>query len=219
MITTDKKAEMDFSSLSDQVFRHIRSMILNGELKGGERIPEEKIATSFGVSRTPIREALRKLEKHGLVEIIPRRHARVIKLEPIDKMYIGQLRIQLDSLSIRLLAQQATQQDYAELSGIAQQCEDYASQDDWLGCFEKDSELHCEFARRSGNPYLYDFVRTLDMKVQLLRTEEEELSIKRGISGIKHHMPIIEAVCANDAEQAVQLAIAHLKHFYFNEPL
>jgi DNA-binding GntR family transcriptional regulator len=211
------KAEMDFSSLSDQVFRHIKKMILNGELKGGERIPEEKIATAFGVSRTPIREALRKLEKNGLVQIIPRRHAEVVKVGQEDKIHIGQLRIQLESLSIRLLSEKATESDLHELTAIAHSCEELAGNDEWLNCFEKDSELHCEFAKRSGNPYLYDFVRTLDMKVQLLRTEEEEFAIKRGISGVKHHMNIIEAACAHETETAVQYAVKHLRHFYFGE--
>lgn len=209
-----KKNEIDFSSLSDQVYRHIKGMILTGELKGGEKIPEEKIATSFGVSRTPIREALRKLEKHGLIEIIPRRHAQVIKLEPIDKRHVGQVRLQLDTLSVRLLAERAAEEDFHELKEIAEQCSEFAHSADFAACFEKDSELHCELARRSGNPYLYEMVRNLDIKVQLLRNIED-ISEKKTLEGISLHLPIIQAVFDHDAEEAERLITKHLTDYYF----
>ena len=74
------KIDLQRRSLSEQVFQHIRRMILSEELHGGQRIPEERIAQTFGVSRTPIREAMRKLEKVGLVKIVPRSHAEVMKI-------------------------------------------------------------------------------------------------------------------------------------------
>ena len=215
MMTSDNSALIDYSSLSDQVFRHIKKMILGGELVGGERIPEGKIADAFGVSRTPIREALRKLEKHGLVDIVPRRHAQVVKLDLEDKLHIGQIRIQMDTLSIRLLSPKATEKDYKDLTEIAGQGLMYGKKKDFMSCFEKDSELHCEFARRSGNPYLYEMVRNLDMKVQLLRTEEKNIEPDKILKGMKGHQPIIEAVCAHDTEKAVLLITAHLKEYYF----
>jgi len=211
---TLRKNEIDFSSLSDQVYRHIKGMILTGELKGGEKIPEEKIATSFGVSRTPIREALRKLEKHGLIEIIPRRHAQVIKLEPVDKMHVGQVRLQLDTLSVRLLAQRATDKDFRELKTIADRCSELAHAADFASCFEKDSEFHCELARRSGNPYLHEMVRNLDIKVQLLRNIED-ISEEKTLEGISLHLPIIQAVFDHDAEEAERLITKHLTDYYF----
>ena len=67
--TSNSSISLERKSLADQLFTHIRRMILSQELKCGESIPEEKIARLFGVSRTPIRETLRKLEKYGLVKI------------------------------------------------------------------------------------------------------------------------------------------------------
>jgi DNA-binding GntR family transcriptional regulator len=66
-------------SLSGQVYCYIKRLILSGEIRGGERIPEEKVAQQFGVSRTPIREALSRLEEYGLIQIKPRSYDRNLK--------------------------------------------------------------------------------------------------------------------------------------------
>jgi DNA-binding GntR family transcriptional regulator len=102
---------LDRKSLSDQVHELIKRMILSEELRGGERIPEEKIAHIFGVSRTPIREALRKLEKGGLVRIVPHSHAEVIALEPEAAGHIFELRLSLETLAVRRLAARACDGD------------------------------------------------------------------------------------------------------------
>jgi len=210
-----KKNEINFSSISEQVYRHIKRMILTAELKGGEKIPEEKIANSFGVSRTPIREALRRLEKHGLIKILPRQYAQIVKLESSDKIHIGQVRLQLDILSLRLLVKRITDEDYQALKSIAEKCNEYAIAADFAGCFEKDSEFHCELARRTENPYLYDIVRTLDLKVQLIRNIED-ISFESTLQNISLHVPIVEAVYARKIEEAEQLITKHLSNYYFN---
>ncbi|MCF7927911.1 MAG: GntR family transcriptional regulator [Spirochaetales bacterium] len=212
----DIDTKIEFASLSEQVYNHIKRMILTAELKGGEKVPEEKIASIFGVSRTPIREALRKLEKQGLIQIIPRRYAQVTQIEPVDKIHVGQVRYQLDSLSVQLLALKATEEDYRALKSIADQCNQAAESADFATSFEKDSQLHCEFARRSGNPYLYDLVKNMDVKVQLLRNIED-ISVDNIRRGIALHIPIIEAIYAHDPEKAEKLVKQHLADYYFPE--
>ena len=145
-------------------------MILAEELKGGQKIPEEKIAKIFGVSRTPIREALRKLEKSGLIKIVPQSHAEVVKLDSNDAEKIYEVRMFLEILATNLLAKKSTEKDYKELLKIAESCEKYADKKDIANTFLKDSNLHLEIAKRSGNQYAYEILRNLDVKIQLLRT-------------------------------------------------
>ena len=92
----------DMLSISDQVYTHIKKLILAGTLRGGERIPEKKVADLFKVSRTPVREAIRKLAEYGLVVIKPRSYAFVATLSPDEARDISWVRLYLERLSVRL---------------------------------------------------------------------------------------------------------------------
>lgn len=210
----DLESDLDVSNLSDRVYHHIKRLIMTGKLKGGQRIPEQAIAEKFGVSRTPIREALRRLEEHGLVVIEPRRSTRVANVTLEDKKYIGEVRLQLGILSVRLLAQRVMPVDCAALRDIAARCSECAENGDFASCFEADSLLHCEIAERSGNQYLSDLTRILDYKVQLLRNIEE-VSQEQLKEKIALHVPIIEAICRRDAPTAEKLMSKHLTDYYF----
>ena len=203
------KIDLQRKSLSEQVFQHIRRMILSEELHGGQRIPEERIAQAFGVSRTPIREAMRKLEKSGLVKIVPRSHAEVIKLDPEDSQHIGEIRIELERLAVRLLAERATHEDYEVLSEIAAACQRCADKGDIGGAFEGDSELHLEIARRSGNPYVVDILEDLGVKIQLLRTTTC-VSIDSIRQDIGWHDELLVAVRDHEVERAGKLMEEHI---------
>ena len=156
-------------SLSEQVYHYIKRLILSGEISGGEKIPEEKVAQQFGVSRTPIREALKRLEEYGLIRIKPRSYATVVALEPQEAEQIACIRAQLEILSVGLLSECATDTDFRELEVLADECNRLIRAGDVGGLFEKDSLLHLEISRRTGNRHLFEIVEKLDAKVQLLR--------------------------------------------------
>ena len=196
--------ELEHKSLSEQVYQHIKRMILSEELAGGQRIPEEKIAQAFGVSRTPIREALRKLEKSGLVRIVPRSHAEVIRLDLDDARHIGEVRTALECVSVRLLAEKATPEDLQALQNIAIGCQEHADRGDIGSVFESDNDLHLEMARRSGNSYVHDLLHNLAIKIQLLRTTTC-VTLENIREDIRWHQPILAAVAAHDASGAVAL--------------
>lgn len=204
---------LERQSLADTVATHIKNLILTREIKGGERILEDVVAKSFGISRTPIREALRKLEKYGLVKIYPHRYAEVIKLEPGDKQHIMEVRIPLDTLAIQLLAPRATEEDFEKLMGFAEACKEAADKGDVAACFENDSLFHMEISRLTGNPYLYEIAGNLDVKVQLLRTLTY-VAIEEIQEGLQHHIPIAQAIRKKETERAVSLMRIHLENFY-----
>ncbi len=205
---------IDKKNLSEQVYDRIKRMILNSEIKGGERISEEEIAKSFGLSRTPIREALRRLERYGLITIKPRQYAEVVKLSLEDKEHIGKIRILLDTLAVDECIGNATDEDCDHLEEIARECISLASRGMHSELFEKDSQFHMELARISGNPYLFEIMQNLDVKVQLLRATvySSEEDIKKGPS---HHLPLTEAIRKRKKREAKALIKEHLEAFYY----
>ncbi len=212
MATTTKTYEIHRQSLSDQVYHYIKSLILSGEIRGGERIPEEKVAQRFGVSRTPIREALSRLEEYGLIQIKPRSYAEVVALEPREAVQLAVIRSQLETLSAGLLADCGTEEDFSELALLAKECNNLIAEGDIAATFEKDSLLHLEIARRTGNRHLYEICEKLDAKIQMLRLVLS-IPLEKLIGYVKHHDGIIDAMRRRDKEQAIAL----MKHHVMNQ--
>ena len=204
---------LDLSNLSDRVYIHIKRLIMTGKLQGGQKIPEQAIAEQLGASRTPIREALRRLEEHGLVVIEPRRSTRVATITLDDKKHVGQVRLQLSLLAIRLLCERVSSEDCTTLRDLAVSCSEYAEAGDFASCFETDSLFHCEISERSGNEHLAELDRLLEHKVQLLRNIEKATR-ERVIETVSLHIPIVEAICLKDAGKAKELMYQHLVCYY-----
>lgn len=204
--------EIHRQSLSEQVYQYIKRLILSGEILGGERIPEEKVARQFGVSRTPIREALSRLEEYGLIQMKPRSYAAVVALEPQEAGQLAVIRAQLETLAVSLLSDCGTDEDFRALDLMAQECNALIAGGDIAGAFEKDSRLHLEIARRTGNRHLYEIYEKLDAKIQLLRLVLR-LPKEKLILYIRHHNEIISLMQRGDKESAVAL----MKHHVMNQ--
>ena len=112
----------DFLPLRDVVFNTLRKAILTGQLKPGERLMEVHLANSLGVSRTPIREAMRKLELEGLVIMIPRRGAEVARITEKSLKDVLEVRRTLDALSVELACERITQE---EIEHLQQACHEF----------------------------------------------------------------------------------------------
>jgi len=201
--------EIHRQSLSEQVYCYIKRLILSGEIQGGQRIPEEKVAQQFGVSRTPIREALKRLEDYGLIQIKPRSYAVVVALAPQEAGQLAIIRSQLETLSVGLLTDCATEEDLRELDLLAQECNALIADGDIATTFEKDSLLHLEIARRTGNRHLYEIFEKLDAKIQLLRLVLRVPLAKLKLY-VKHHDDIIGAMRRRDKELAISLMRHHI---------
>jgi DNA-binding GntR family transcriptional regulator len=204
--------EIQRQSLSEQVYCHIKRLILSGEILGGERIPEEKVARQFGVSRTPIRAALSHLEEYGLIRIKPRSHAVVVALDPREAGQLAVIRSQLETLAVALLTDCGTEEDFRALDLLAQECNALIAEGDIAATFEKDSFLHLEIARRTGNRHLYEIYEKLDAKIQLLRLVLR-LPLEKLKRYVGHHDEIIHLMKRRDKESAVAL----MKHHVMNQ--
>jgi len=209
--TSDSVFALERESLADQLFTHIKRMILSQELKGGESIPEEKIARLFGVSRTPIRETLRKLEKYGLVKINPRSQATVVEIAPEEAQYIGEVRSVIETLAARLLAKKSKPEDIKSLEKIAKKCV-MATKSGNLGeAYDADSLFHLEIATRSGNPYICSIIKNMEAKIQLIRLMY--CSPKNLHTDIRIHNKIIDALAIHDSKTASSLMQKHVGDF------
>ncbi len=201
------------SSLSVNVYNHILEMILRLELSGGEKIPEEKIAKKFGVSRTPIREALRRLNEAGIVRLYPRRFAEVAVFDEEIIKNIGLTRVSLDKLAVELVILNGSNAEFEELEEIARRCILYSMDGDKYNSVKTDSEFHLAIARLSKNKILYDILDGIHMKVRLIQMNIDKTQTDLD-KHLELHMPIVEAIKNRDADLAVKLAQQHLITFY-----
>lgn len=163
---------IDRKTISDQVYDHIKRLILSGGLTGGEKIPEVRIADQLGVSRTPVREAIRKLVEYGLVVLKPRSYALVATINPKEARDISTVRLALEKLSFRSFAAIASEEALDHLRDLAITCKQANRDGDTAGAYERDSQLHLEIARGTENAELLRMLRTIDAKLQLLRLKQ-----------------------------------------------
>lgn len=186
-------------------------MILSGELKAGQQIAEEGLTALFGISRTPIREAIRRLGEYGLVRIRPRARIEVVLLSDKEIMDVMEVRASLEKLAVVLASQNAIAEELENLRLIAAQCHKHLADGDISRTFETDSRFHLELARLSGNGVLLHSLERLDAFVQLARLvhcqNRETIS-----SALMMHDDLINALVAGDIGRATQIAERH-SHF------
>ena len=206
-----KKIDLNYNGLSGQVYLYIKQMILSGEFQAGDKIHEEKVGQLFGVSRTPIREALKKLNEYGLVILKPRSQAVVATLSRDEAIQLAHIRARLETLSTRLLAEVGSKKDFDFLQAIANQCDLLIAEGDVAGAFEKDSTLHLEIAKRTKNTHLYEIIEKLDAKIQLSRLVIK-LPIDRLEKSINQHTSIIQALRTGDRDLSEVLMQHHILH-------
>ncbi|HOV39150.1 MAG TPA: GntR family transcriptional regulator [Spirochaetales bacterium] len=203
--------EIDRQSITDRVYEHIKKLILAGYFKGGEKIPEERVAQQLKVSRTPIREALRRLEKYGLIYIKPRSYAVVVELKDEEIKQIGIVRLVLEKLAFQLLCDVISEEDIVFLEEIVDKC----SELHYKGCqaesFEMDSFFHLEIARRSGNKHLYEILERLDAKVQLLRLRHN-FPLQKFSQYIDQHKKFILLLKEKKMDEIIPILENHIMH-------
>ena len=201
----------DYRPLREDIFNTLREAIISGELKPNERLMEVKLAEKMGVSRTPVREAIRKLELEGLVKMIPRKGAHVAELSTKDIIDVLEIRATLDGMATGLAAERITDEEIKGLGSIQIQFENYANKDNLQGSIKKDVEFHDLIYKASRNKRLVQISSNLREQVQRFRVIYiKDYSDPREL--IKEHRCILEAVSNHDKEKAVECAQRHIKN-------
>lgn len=198
-------------SYADQVYHHIKEMILSGALRQGDKIVEDKIAKRFGVSRTPIREALTRLQVYGLVHLQPRAYAEVVTIDSTQASDIAFLRLHLERMAFGLLALNHEEAAITELRTAATRARDALAAGDKAGYFENDSAFHVAAAAHCGNGELALMYRRFESKVQLLRIAQD-VSLERLEVYMRQHFDLIDLVEHGRRGAIDELLHVHIIH-------
>jgi DNA-binding GntR family transcriptional regulator len=189
---------------SDFVYTQLRAAILEGLLLPGERLVEGEVAAKFGVSRTPVHEAVLRLIGDGLVAQVASRGFIVAEFPAERIRQMLQARTGLMAFAARLAAQKATQRDVAELAETSRQLE----AEEAAPTFESWREFAYRFneilVRAAANPYLKELIDSIDTAVRIYRSSQVQARLDRHHIA-QHHGAIAEALRAHDAESAERL--------------
>ncbi len=176
----------EYLPLRDVVFNTLRQAILKGELEPGERLMEIQLADRLGVSRTPIREAIRKLELEGLVLMIPRKGAEVAKISEKSLRDVLEIRRALDALAIELAIDRMTEEDLNNLTDAQETFRRSIRECDAMTIAENDEHFHDVIYNATNNPRLIQMLNNLREQMYRYRLEYIKDADKRQILVVEH---------------------------------
>lgn len=199
----------EFLPLRDVVFNTLRQAILTGELKPGERLMEIHLANRLGVSRTPIREAIRKLELEGLVTMIPRRGAEVAQITEKSLQDVLEVRRTLDALSVELACERIAEEELFQLEAACKKVEEAIADKDLKKIAQADVAFHDIIVKATRNTRLVQMVNNLSEQMYRYRFEYIKDESKHQ-SLMEEHRIICESLKCGDKETASKTAKLHI---------
>ncbi|NSI90095.1 GntR family transcriptional regulator [[Clostridium] scindens] len=199
----------EYLPLRDVVFNTLRQAILRGELKPGERLMEIQLANKLGVSRTPIREAIRKLELEGLVLMIPRKGAEVAEITEKSLRDVLEVRRALEELAVQLACEKITKEEIRELERVAKEFQQVVKSSDITEIAEVDVCFHDIIYTATDNQKLIQLLNNL--REQMYRYRVEYLK-RDGVFPqlIAEHEAIIRHIENNEKEKATEVMCRHI---------
>ncbi len=203
------KAE-EYLPLRDVAFQKLRQAILRGELTPGQRLMEIQLAQQLGVSRTPVREAIRMLEQDGLAVMIPRRGAVVAKISGQNLRDVLEVRLALEELAVQLSCVRMEESAFAELAEAGQAFAESLKSDDIVHMAEADEHFHDIIYRASGNARLLQLEKQIREQMYRFRIEHLKEKSKRG-QLVDGHKEILDALRRRDTEAATLAIRSHIK--------
>ncbi|GAA1702004.1 GntR family transcriptional regulator [Streptomyces yatensis] len=200
-------------SLAERAYRAVRDRLVMLEIRPGAPINEDQLAQSLGVGRTPVREALKRLQYERLITTYPRRGTFATEVNITDLAYISEVRQELEPLAAARAARRATATDRATLTALRRELESvdphrHAAAD----LMHLDLQVHRAIYAATHNPYLEDtLVRHDNLATRIWCLFIDRLSDVAGHVG--EHGPLIDAIVAGDPDKAAQLAGNHVEGF------
>lgn len=200
-------------SLAEQAYRALRDRLVMLEIRPGAPLVEDQLMQSLGVGRTPVREALKRLQYERLIATYPRRGTFATEVNITDLAHISEVRQELEPLAAAQAARRATATDRATLSALLRELADVDSaQRDPDDLMRLDLQVHRSIYAATHNPYLEDtLVRYDNLATRIWCLFIDRLSDMAG--HVEEHGPLIEAVAAGEPEKAAQLARTHVEGF------
>lgn len=201
----------EYLPLRDVVFNTLRQAILKGELAPGERLMEIQLAEKLGVSRTPIREAIRKLELEGLVLMIPRKGAEVAKISEKSLRDVLEVRRSLEELAIELACQRMTDEEIEQLGERQNDFKNAINKGNAMNIAETDEAFHDVIYLGTGNDKLVQILNNL--REQMYRYRVEYLKDERNYPTLmREHNEIVEGLMTKDKVRVTEAMHKHVKN-------
>ncbi|MEU1106079.1 GntR family transcriptional regulator [Streptomyces tibetensis] len=200
-------------SLAERAYRGIRDRLVMLEIRPGAPIHEEQLAQSLGVGRTPVREALKRLQYERLITTYPRRGTFATEVNITDLAHISEVRQELEPLAAAQAARRATAADREALTALRRELESAApARQDATALMHLDLQVHRAVYAAAHNPYLEDtLVRHDNLATRIWCLFLDRLSDMAG--HVEEHGPLIEAIVAGEPERAARLARGHVEGF------
>ena len=207
---TDFEVTMnEYLPLRDVVFNTLRQAILRGELKPGERLMEIQLAQRLGVSRTPVREAIRKLELEGLVLMIPRRGAEVAEITRQDLEDVLEVRAALEELAVKDACEHITDEQLQDLKKAANEFKRSLEGTDLVACAEADIHFHEIIYAATNNKRLVQMLNNLREQMYRYRLEYlKDTHSHEKLDG--EHQAIFENIRNGDKEAVCTMVGQHI---------
>lgn len=195
---------------SEEVYRTLRRMILQGELAHAEHLVERRLAERLGVSRTPVREALRTLEAEGLVRRAPYRGLVVASITAADVEEIFHIREVLEGLAAHLAAERRSRSHLKTLRGLLPKMEKAFADNDPEAFGDLHRQFHDTLALASASPKLHSLLSTLREYLSFAALGYAQLG--RSQQACEEHRTIVERIASGDAAAAEEVTRAHIRH-------
>lgn len=213
MAGNDKIYMNEIMPLREEVFFTLREAILKGELKPGERLMEIPLSHHLGVSRTPVREAIRKLELEGLVVMEPNKGARVAKIAMQELNDVLELRRALEELAIQKACERITQEELEKLDAAAEEFSGLVAGNDLMALAEADVHFHDVIYRASHNRRLVQLLNNLREQMYRFRMEYLKDETSRKVLD-QEHQAIRLALHERDMQKAHRNICEHIDNQY-----
>lgn len=200
----------NYKPLREIVFEYLRQSIVEGKLEPGKRLMEIQMAEQLGVSRTPIREAIRKLELEGLVVMVPRKGAYVADISIKDVLQVLEIRVALEGLAASLAAERMSDEEIEELARICEEFENCYKNGDIDGMIQKDVDFHDCIFNATGNSKLNQISQSL--REQVYRFRVRYISrYNKAKDLIDEHTAIFNAIKNRDPKAAYKCGTEHIE--------
>jgi len=199
-------------SLAEQAYRHLRDKLIMLDIRPGEAINDGKLAAEMGIGRTPVREALKRLESDHLVVSYPRRGTFATIVDITELADVSELRETLEPLAARRAAKAATPAIREELRETAAAIATMDATDDPYALMRYDMKVHRLIYRAAGNAHLEDvLIRYDNLATRIWCMVLEKVPSVAG--HISEHIELLQAIADGDSERAGKLALDHVSSF------
>jgi DNA-binding GntR family transcriptional regulator len=196
-------------ALHDQVAARLRAMLVEGEIAPGAKLNERELSEQLNVSRTPLREAIKRLGAEGLVDLLPGRGAVAVKLSEADVLHTFEVLAGLEGQSGALAAERITDEELSEVRALHYEMMASVARGDLSAYYRLNALIHTAINNAAKNPLLVRTYAAINARVQSLRFSTNQ-NLENWRRAVKEHEMMIDALSARDAAALRQVLIDHV---------